>query len=229
MNRKQDAARYAANLTRVLRRLFPAAEQQYERECIRTQVFRLADNDYTLRVTWERLDRPEAIEVFRRLEDIVARDSDAYISRYSRFDADVTVNDIAKPMPEGGLHADHEDHAGEEPTADELREVRAALKPRPREVELLVTPDEMIRVWSGSRMAVGGLGLDEDRDGVKYFLRLPTVEEFYQLGREAREHLIAIGVPDNFPPELPRDQVARIVQVMPQEMASKLLGIPDYH
>ena len=89
-------------------------------------------------------------------------------------------------------------------------------------IELLVTPDDLIRVMGGSRIKVGGLG------GVEAFIRMPTVEEFKQMTREARATLVAMGVPDNFPPEQPDWQIERIVTPLPGEVVSKLLGVPHY-
>jgi hypothetical protein len=220
MNRKQNAARHAARITRELRRLFPDAELQYERECITTKVFRLADFSYVLRVTWERLDTREGTKVRQALEALCSASSDATVVRYSHFDADVEVTDIF------GEAEDAE--AAEEIEADRrVREAEAAydashpeLPPYQEagEVEVLLMPHEILGMLDGTRLGV------QEINGRRAYARMITGDEYvaWMHREEARSAAEGRHFPEQ--PQGWEADMRRKLTPLPTEMVNQLLN-----
>jgi hypothetical protein len=172
MNRKASAARHAARITRELRRLFPDAELQYERECISTKVFRLADWSYTLRVTWARLDTRDGAKVLNVLKGLVENSSDTHLARYSHFDADVEVTDVFDDDPESQIEVAAEKRLRETEAAFDASHPELPSYQEAGEVEILLMPHEILGMLDGSRIGVQEIG---ER---RAYARMITADEY---------------------------------------------------
>jgi hypothetical protein len=142
------------------------------------------------------------------------------LHRYSKFEATVWISTVPpeeEPQPF--------DEAAELEAA--VRTLAEARPPFPEfqdagEVEVLFTPDELVRLLTGSRLGV------QEINGKKAYARLVTHAEYLawleveRIKTEARGHTFPTWT------EAEKQDLARKIAPIPEEFGNRLLGIPDY-